>query len=106
MLLSANAGAWGLYPYAEVGIGYKLDEPDYAYVDMVHPDDGKPYRYKVGMYGSAKDTALFEAGFETNVNVSFGLKHDSHWSTGWPVDKQGEYYKTEIFVKYKIGGKP
>lgn len=86
-----SIGGW--YPFAQVGIGYKIDEPDYV------------------MYGAEKfpvsfgssDTALFEVGFESGP-VQFGIKHDSQWLTGRPFNNQPEYHKTELFIRYKFGG--
>ena len=83
------------YPYLSVGVGYKVQEP--AYVEY----DGK----RLDMDFGGTDTALLEIGFETDYSVTFGLKHDSQWSTGWPFNDTAEYYKTELFIRYKIGGK-
>jgi len=84
------------YPYAAVGVGYKIQEPGYVeYSGRKLPVD----------FGD-NDTALLEVGFETNYPISFGLKHDSQWSSGAPFNDNAEYHKTEIFIRYKIGGKP
>ena len=92
-LLSLNSHA-ELYPYLEIGIGYKFQEPDSVIVNNLHYD----------MNFGGRDSAIIEAGFEWE-KFSFGIKHDSQWSTGWPFNDKDEYYKTEIFLKYKIGGK-
>jgi len=84
-----------LYPYASVGVGYKIHEPTYVEYN------GE----KLDVNFGGEDTALMEAGFEYGRHVSFGLKHDSQWSTGWPFNDTNEYHKTEIFIRYKIGGR-
>lgn len=102
ILVSCSISASNFYPYASVALGYKLDEAEYSYdvkVDGWHEDT-----YKADFGGN--DTAIFEAGIETNYNISFGLKHDSQWSTGKPFNDKDEYHKTEIFIRYKIGGRP
>lgn len=93
-ILSANAHAADVYPYAAVGIGYKIDEPNSVNYNGEELD----------MDFGSNDTALMEAGFEIDGGYSFGIKHDSQWSTGWPVNDKEEYRKTEVFVRYKFGG--
>ena len=83
------------YPYMSIGVGYKLQEPSYVEYEGERLD----------MDFGGSDTALVEIGFETDYDVTFGLKHDSQWSTGWPANSDPEYYKTEVFIRYKIGGK-
>jgi len=100
LLAALTAPASGLcvevYPYIAIGAGYKIHEPNYAKVD------GEVIRVSFG----GKDTALLEAGFEYKNSISFGIKHDSQWSTGWPINDEYEYHKTELFIRYKIGGSP
>lgn len=96
LLFASSAQAdFAVYPYAAIGVGYKIQEPSYVMRD----DD----RISVSFGGT--DTALFEAGFETDYNITFGIKHDSQYSTGWPFNSDPEYYKTEVFIRYKIGGR-
>ena len=95
MFASLTLNANELYPYGIVALGYKIQQPDY----VVYNGE------KLDIDFGNKDTAVFEIGFETNYPISFGIKHDSQWSNGWPANEDPEYYKTEVFVKYKIGGK-
>lgn len=93
---AAQAGdAFRVYPYMSIGIGYKIQEPSYVEYEGERLD----------MNFGGHDTALIEVGLETDYDITFGLKHDSQWSTGFPFNDDPEYYKTEIFVRYKIGGK-
>lgn len=89
---AANAFEWA--PYAAIGIGYKFSEPKSVVYNGRHLD--------VDFGG--KDSALFEVGYEWSKGLSLGLKHDSQYSTGWPFNDRPEYRKTEVFIRYKIGG--
>lgn len=93
---TVNAAEW--YPYVAVGVGYKIQEPDRLY--YFEGQDLEPLHL-------TDDSALIEAGAEYGRAWSIGLKHDSQWSTGWPFNgKNEEYSKTEIFIRYKLGGRP
>lgn len=72
--------------YAKVGIGYKFEETA-MYNKGVLIDD--PY------------SARFEIGTSVN-NFSFGLSHDSQWLSGAPFNDKEEYYKSEVFIDYKV----
>ena len=93
VLFSCSVDSAELYPYAEIGIGYKIAEPNY----VTYAGE----RLDIDFGGN--DSALFEVGLEAK-SYSFGLAHDSQYSTGWPFNDRDEYHKTEIFIKYKIGG--
>jgi hypothetical protein len=99
---SLSASADGVYPYASFAIGYKIDEAKYSY--DVNVFGSNVYTYRPGLGG--KDTAVIEVGLDTDYRVSFGMKHDSQLSTGAPFNDSDEYHKTEIFIRYKIGGRP
>lgn len=90
-----SSDIFGFYPYIRLGIGYKFQEPDH----VIYNNE------KLSVSFGGKDSALIEAGFERG-NFSIGIKHDSQWSTGWPINNREEYYKTEAFLSYKWGGKP
>lgn len=70
--------------YTKVGVGYKFVEYKYRDFDYV-----SPY------------AARIEIGVECG-NLSFGVGHQSQWTTGWPVDKREEPNKTEFFIDYKV----
>ena len=94
-IASAVEPIWGFYPYADIKVGYKIEEPDY----VVYNGE------KLNVSFGAKETSVLELGFEKD-NFSFGVKHDSQWFSGSPFNEDEEYYKTEIFIGYKIGGQP
>lgn len=82
--------------YFKVGAGYKLDEKtEFIIID-------RKTNQRVNFYSTpAKDSARFELAVEC-TNLTYGIAHHSQWSTGWPFNKVGEPYKTEIFVDYKF----
>jgi len=91
LTLKANV----LYPYGIIALGYKIQQPDYVIYN------GE----KLDVDFGGKDSVFFELGFETDSPISFGVKHDSQASSGFPFNNEPEYYKSEVFIKYKIGGK-
>ena len=78
--------------YATVGTGYKLDETELTYTSATG----------VKTRGNNPISARFEVGVDYKLKSSFsiqvGASHDSQWFTGWPVNKKGEHYKTEVFA--------
>lgn len=72
--------------YFKSGVGYKVDELTI---------------YNVDTPINVKDTALFEIGVR-DENLSYGFRHVSNWSTGWPLDNDSEYYKDEFFIEYEF----
>lgn len=74
--------------YLKVGAGYKFDELAL-------------YSSKTREMISDPLTARIEVGYEKGP-LTFGVSHHSQWLRGWPVDDKLEYYKTELFVDYKI----
>jgi hypothetical protein len=90
-----SAEIFGFFPYARIGSGIKIQEPDYVVLN----------NRKYDMDFGGNDSALLEFGLE-NGQWSFGIKHDSQWSSGWPFNSSEEYYKTELFIAVKFGGKP
>jgi len=87
--LAAFAGDYTLY--ASIGAGLKFQEPDYVEIEGDR---------ETVDFGSA-DSALIELGIRHD-SLQFGLKHDSQWTTGWPLNDKPEYYKTEIFIRYTV----
>ncbi len=90
LALSLSAFADDFIPYITIGPGMMIQGPDSVMLD----GHSEPMDF------GGTDTALIEIGIDKGP-ISFGLKHDSQWSTGWPVNKQEEYYKTELFIRYK-----
>ncbi len=78
--------------YATVGTGYKFDETELTYTSSTG----------VKTRGNNPHSARFELGIDfelpKNFTLQLGLSHDSQWFTGYPVNKKGEYYKTEVFA--------
>ena len=72
--------------YLKVGAGYKVDQTEIHYRDgsTDHPI-----------------SARFELGIEDD-NITYGISHDSQWFTGWPLNDDMEFQKTEIFIDYKF----
>lgn len=72
--------------YFKVGAGYKLDQTEIRYRDgsTDHPI-----------------SARFEVGIKEK-NITYGISHDSQWFSGWPLDDDMEFQKTEIFIDYKF----
>ena len=81
-------------PYAKVGVGYKLEEQKLHWCN-----NNKGCRE-----GNKPLSARFEVGFEID-NISYGISHDSQYGQGAPFNNDEEYFKTEIFIDYKWGGK-
>lgn len=79
--------------YLKIGTGYKFDEQ--KFVRLEH-DNSKIFEIE-----NSPVSARFEAGIETG-NLTFGVSHHSQWATGFPFNKTGEYYKTELFIDYKF----
>lgn len=99
--ISGLANAGDFYPYASIGVGYKFHEAQYQYSFIVGSRE-----YGLILETGGNDSALFEAGIEYGRSISFGIKHDSQYSTGWPFNDKNEYHKTEVFIRYKLGGRP
>lgn len=82
--------------YFKVGAGYKLDERKQFII--INRDTRQP----VNFYSTpARDSARFELAVDC-TNLTYGISHHSQWSTGWPFNKVGEPYKTEVFIDYKF----
>ena len=71
--------------YAKAGAGVKLHETDIQWYD-----------------GSSNHpiSARLEVG-KRKGSWTYGVAHHSQWFTGWPVNGNNEYQKTEIFVDYE-----
>ena len=86
ILMSTGCSTVKQYGYLKMGAGYKVDQTEIHYRDgsTDHPI-----------------SARFEAGIEKG-SVTYGISHDSQWFTGWPLNDDMEFQKTEIFVDYKF----
>lgn len=85
MLFCAQTFAYDIY--VSVGAAYKFNET-----------------YIVGFEGTqinTADTAQFEVGVQEG-NLSYGFRHVSNWSKGWPVNDEDEYVKDELFIEYRF----
>ncbi len=74
--------------YITVGVGYKFHEPTITYSD----DQNKKHVW------DDPYSARIEIGYHFNKYTKFGISHHSQWMTGFPVNDNKEYFKTEIFV--------
>ncbi len=87
-----------LYPYAYLGVGYKISEQEFV-IHWASRDQSEL------QYERISDSFVAEVGFEHTSGFKFGLKHDSQLSEGFPVNSnEREYWKTEAFLGYKFGG--
>jgi hypothetical protein len=75
--------------YFKVGAGYKLNE-----LKMSDEIDGTTNI-------NVTDTATFELGIK-NENLTYGIRHVSNYSRGWPFDNGIEYRKDELFIEYQF----
>lgn len=82
--------------YVTIGAGYKFQETNLRFTDDtgVTTDWEKPISARIEIY------------YQYNKNVTFGISHHSQYFTGWPVNDEKEYSKTEIFIDYtfNLGG--
>jgi len=76
--------------YASIGTGYKFDEQKFGNIDGVNI----PFKNIDPL------SARFEAGILCENGISFGISHHSQWRQGFPLNKDGEPYKTEFFIEY------
>lgn len=77
--------------YLKIGVGYKFHEPGYTTI----------YSESVKLAYGANPTARIELGCELG-NLTYGVSHHSQWLDGAPFNNKSEYYKTELFVDYKV----
>lgn len=80
--------------YLKVGAGYKFEETEMTWTN-----------YNTGKTNRADNpiSARIEVGMECVwENVTCGVSHHSQWFSGFPIDSDGEYSKTEVFVDYKF----
>ena len=78
----------------KIGAGYKFEEMDY--IDITF-DGEEGY---INFY-SDPISARMELTVECD-RINFGIAHHSQYGTGWPVNNEGEYYKTEFFIDVKF----
>lgn len=83
------SGCAGHVPYAKIGAGYKFHEAEMKWLKGGVIADSSPI------------SARGEIGLECEA-WSYGVSHHSQWFSGYPFNANGEYYKTELFVDYKI----
>lgn len=91
IMLSNGAKAECSEIYLKVGAGYKFSE-----TDQIKTKDGKKFDVD-----NSPVSARIEIGKESG-NVTYGISHHSQWLSGWPVNDQGEYGKTEVFIDFKF----
>lgn len=80
-------------PYAEVGVGYQLDN----YTDYW-------LQTERDFQCSSGPQAHFEVGMEKN-NWKLGIHHQSWWLCGGPFNDKPEIYQNDIRLTKKWGGK-
>lgn len=86
VLISSIANAETLY--FKAGVGYKIQE-----LQIVDSETGKKL--------NAKDTANFELGIR-DEKLTYGYRHVSNYSEGWPNNNNAEYNKDEFFIEYEF----
>ena len=99
-------GCAGQVPFVKVGAGYKVDETEMVYFEktpVFYPDE--PMVTNTRVHGNKNPSARIDIGLEDG-NWTYGISHHSNWFQGWPVNGDGEYQKTEVFVDYTFRFKP
>ena len=90
----ANADEFDIKEYLNkthvtIGAGYKVQETSLEFTrDGVTTEWSEPVSARIEVY------------YQYSDNVTFGISHHSQWLTGWPVNSEKEYSKTEIFIDY------
>lgn len=77
-------------PYASISVGHNLQEKS------------APERYS----DDCNMPAGFEVGMEHKSGLSAGLRHESNYDCGpfSPNPSAPEYWRDQVFIKYKFGG--
>ena len=73
--------------YFKFGVGYKFNEAEVRWVD--------------GGVSNTPVSARFELATQYK-NFTFGYSHHSQVTNGAPFNNNGEYFKDEIFIDYKL----
>ena len=73
--------------YFKFGVGYKFNEAEVRWAD--------------GDVSNTPVSARFELATQYK-NFTFGYSHHSQVTNGAPFNNNGEYFKDEIFIDYKI----
>ena len=73
--------------YFKFGLGYKFNEAE--------------VRWDKGGASNTPVSARFELATQYK-NFTFGYSHHSQLASGAPFNNDGEYFKDEIFIDYKI----
>lgn len=111
------SGCAAVYPYTELGVGYKIDRTTSSVLiegcDYVTLSPNHPRReYKRASCGGQNPTAHLNLGLEFDYDNRMWWKPDrvafEHWShfldgTG---GSRRETHKDEIVTYWKIGGRP
>lgn len=83
LLVFCIAGCAAPRPYAEVGVGYS---------------------FSTNIEDQVNDTAHFEVGIDWK-RIACALRHSSHFSRGWPVDKGKDAFVDELLCLVRWGGR-
>ena len=70
-------------PYAEIGVGYS---------------------FRTNIEDQVNDTAHIEVGIDW-IRVACAVRHSSHFSRGWPVDKGKDAFVDEFLCLLRWGGR-
>lgn len=88
LLLSLLLVSCSHTPYVSSSVGYVLHEQR---VDL----DGNGDNSEIG-----KISCTFELGLETD-NISYGIRHNSRCFVNYPFNDKKEYFRDELFIRYK-----
>lgn len=78
--------------YLKIGAGYKFQQTEY-----LQTQDGARHT----LDHTSPISARIEIGVQKG-KLSYGLSHHSNWLSGWPVNNDTEYTKTELYVDYRF----
>lgn len=78
--------------YLKVGAGYQ-----FLRTDSLITEDGSRHK----LTHTSPISARIELGLQKG-NLSYGIAHHSNWLSGWPVNNEPEFDKTEVFMDYKF----
>ena len=87
--------------YITIGAGYKFMESIKRYSrNTTDYSVYGPVQETTQTYDSSPISARIEIGYQYSKSVKFGISHHSQWLTGWPINDDKEYSKTELFIDY------
>lgn len=94
MLIAISGCASVPGAYAEVGVGYQIDDNSDWYV-----------RTEREWQCSDNMQAHFEVGYEWDQGTKLGYHHQSWWTCGGPFNDRSELYVDDIRLTHKFGGR-